>query len=393
VFRLGTPIFLYMEFNIGVLLPQSNAFPTMGKEFVRGLKLALKNDDVKLLVEGIGFGENPKQLINLAQKLYTQEDVFLITGLLGHRGISELSDFVSATEELLIFSDVGAKLPQQLNNKKGVFCNSFDLCESAYVTGKEFVKNNFKNVAISSCYYDSGYDFTRALELGMEQSESQFCGHFITPHQPRENEAELMISFMEENNPDVVFASHNGIFAEEHAGFLAKNNILSKGNIYANPFSVSDHVLDAHPALFDGVKSIATWFPELNNPINQQFVSDYQQQHQITPSVFALLGFENGLVIKNVLKEKALNRSDVEKCLLAENVVMGPRGSLTFNPETHRTHFKHYKQELMFDKNNGAYLKNIQEVQSDKAKDKGRKIRLANSLNQENGWHNAYLCH
>jgi branched-chain amino acid transport system substrate-binding protein len=393
VFRLGTPIFIYMEFNIGVLLPQSNAFPTMGKEFVRGLKLALLEAPVKLHMEGIGFGENPKQLINLAQKLYTQEDVFLITGLLGHRGIPELADFVSATEELLIFSDVGAKLPQQLNNKKGVFCNSFDLCESAYVAGKEFVKNNFKNVAISSCYYDSGYDFTRALALGIEQSESQFCGHFITPHQPRENEAELMKSFMEENNPDVVFASHNGIFAEEHAGFLAKNNILSKGHMYANPFSVENKVLDAHPRLFDGVKSIATWFPELETKSNQQFVSDYQKQHQSIPSVFALLGFENGLVIHDLLQNKEFKKMDAEKYLSEENKVMGPRGYLAFNADTHRTQFNHYQQKLIYDKTNASYLKKIQEVQEDATKYNGKKSALTDTLDKENGWHNAYLCH
>ena len=61
--------------NIGVLLPQSKAYPFIGKEFIKGLKLGLGDEyNYKLSIESIAFGSDPKQLIYAAQKLTFQED-------------------------------------------------------------------------------------------------------------------------------------------------------------------------------------------------------------------------------------------------------------------------------------------------------------------------------
>ena len=69
------------ENRIGVLIPQSNAFPLIGKEFINGLRLALNDLEYELFIESIGFGSDPKQLLNSYQKLSFQNDVALTTGL------------------------------------------------------------------------------------------------------------------------------------------------------------------------------------------------------------------------------------------------------------------------------------------------------------------------
>ena len=93
--------------------------------------------------------------------------------------------------------------------------------------------------------------------------------------------------------------------------------------------------------------------------------------------MFALLGYENGLLIKGYLEDK--NRIDDPK-------LIGPRGSLQVNTETRRTIFEQFLLELSFI--DGVYHKRIKE-----------KVGMFNHQLQScekesnNGWFNAYLCH
>lgn len=158
---------------------------------------------------------------------------------------------------------------------------------------------------------------------------------------PRENEASIMSSFATDIHHDAIFCSHNGIFAKEHADFLAENKIHKKTPLYSTQFSFSDDIINSHSTEFDGVKIVSSWLPNLDTPENQKFVSNYKDANGIEPSVFGLLGYENGLLILNYLKP--IN----EKL----ETIKGPRGAINMNTQ-----------------------------------------RITNSENIS-GWHNAYLCH
>ena len=371
------------SFRIGVLLPQSKQYPSIGKEFMKGLRLgAAQSDDFQFdfKIEGIGFGENPKGIIDSLQKLINQEDVFLTTGLLGHKGTGEVAEFVSGMGEKLILSDLGATLPFGLVPRDGVYINSFDLTKSVNLLGGYFAQHGIKNVATSTCYYDCGYGFTEALERGInaDESETQFAGHFITPLTPRENEAELMATFMDETQPEAVFCSHNGVFAKEHADFVTKNGVSNRVKMYATPFSVGNEILENYPETFHEVQCVSSWLPELNTSENKHFVEQYREENGKEPSIFALLGYENALMILNQLE------SDSER--------KGPRGSLSIDPKTNRTNYPHYLWEITYE--NNAYNKKqktaLEENQQDVIE---QVIGMVDETSNTHGWFNAYLCH
>lgn len=106
--------------KIGVLLPQSKAYPKIAKDFMKGLRLAL-NDSVDLKIEGIGFSNDSKSIINSIEKLINQEGVELLTGLLGHYELDDICNYIENIEETLIFADMGAAIPPNLEHKKILF--------------------------------------------------------------------------------------------------------------------------------------------------------------------------------------------------------------------------------------------------------------------------------
>lgn len=377
-----------MNIKIGTLIPHSKSYPAMGKDFVNGLKLGVKNAnfDCSFIVEGIGLGADEKVIIDKAQKLTIQDDVSIITGLLGHIGIEELQEYVKNTEVMLLYSDLGATIPKSVKNNPWVFCNSLELYLSAMLFGKNAVKWGYKNIALSSSYYDSGYGFTAALEKTLYQSGGAFSGHFTTPLHPRENESEIMSDFIKEVKPDAIFAFHSGIFAKENAEYLIENKIIEKIPFYSTVFGVDNQLIKENISTFVGVKCISPWLLEEKRNSNEYFIESYRKEYGKPPSAFAMLGYENGLIINNALKKLETNNVNSHKLknVLPDVKIEGPRGMISFDSEINRTSFPHYLWELK----EGVFIKR-EELESHLEL---TKMILNDPIKQIGGWHNAYLC-
>lgn len=70
--------FYFIIMKIGILLPQSKQYPSLDRDFMRGMKL---NDlDVKFFIESIGIGADEKIIIEKMQKLSLQEDISIFIG-------------------------------------------------------------------------------------------------------------------------------------------------------------------------------------------------------------------------------------------------------------------------------------------------------------------------
>ena len=363
-----------MGLHIGVLLPQSKEHSSLGKDFVNGLRLGLAGSDFNLEVEGIGFGSNSETVINAIQKLTNQYELSCLTGILGHTGLSQILDHVEGAGEPMIYADFGATRPLDLSERKHIFCNSLDLYGATELLGSYFLDNNLLKVATSTCYYESGYGFIDAMKRTLYRENSgSFAGHFITPLNPRENEAQLLKEFVDATSPDVLFAFHNGTFAKEHAEFLATSKVHKNTPLYTLPFTVTSQVLDLFPALFDKTRTVSSWLLEdTPSQANMDFIKKYLQKYKKNPSVFAVLGYENALLIKQ--KSEGAHKEEL----------YGPRGLLKINSETNRIDVQHRLWEINW--NNKSY-----------------EYALVDSLTNSNpydfqvsdpnsGWHNAYLC-
>ena len=377
-----------MKLKIGILLLHSNAYPTIGRDFVDGLELALGNAPFELFVEGIGLGADMDQITASVQKLVNQHRVHVLTGLLGHHLIENLISLVDNLGVPMLYSDLGAKLPVGAKPKPHIFCNSFNMCHSAFLTGKYLAEQGMRKVAYSSCFYEVGYGFTQAFEQGLYGSGAEFAGHFITPHTPRDNEAKAMLQFINDVNPDAFYAQYSGIFAQEHATFLNQNKVSLQYPMFASHFAVENKVLDQFPGIFDQTHFVTSWLPEDQNPATQQFVGAYNEQYDRVPTVFSLLGFENGKALAQVMDSVQKYTATELKKTFDTVSFESPRGAFNFHPDTHRTNMDQALWRI--EAANGAYTKQRM-VQFDNQH--GLTLEWINKdVALPGGWYNAYLC-
>ena len=375
------------DIKIGILIPKSQQYPTLDKEFMKGLKL--NNLDVKIFVESIGIGADEKMIIEKIQKLNFQEDVSIIIGLFGHNNMKHVYEYASKNDIFLIASDLGATMPYGTLTYKGVYINSLALTESCYHLGNYLTSKNYQKIASSTSYYDSGYGLLSAIEHSFKENIN-FSGHYITPFMPREDEAIHMDQSITAQEPDAVFAFYSGLYAEENADFINQNKITQKYPFYVTPFFINEKILEQYKNAPHELYVVGSWIQ--NNSENPDFDNEYQKAYSESPSAFSILGYENGLILKNILLNTK-NETQINALINEINKlnISGPRGKIQFDKDTNRTIFDHYIYQLNLDSSSNISFSKIETLVND-----GHFIKAITSYNETvrlGGWQNAYLCH
>ena len=102
--------------TIGILLPRSTYYQTIGFDLFEGLRSGLRHlgrSDIKIITENIGFGAEKQQCYRSAEKLLLEENVSVVIAYIGHRTAQLLRPLFLAANKMLIVLDAGANLPNE----------------------------------------------------------------------------------------------------------------------------------------------------------------------------------------------------------------------------------------------------------------------------------------
>ncbi|PHR37111.1 MAG: hypothetical protein COA38_00025 [Fluviicola sp.] len=360
--------------KIGLLLPQSKVYATMGKDFVNGLRL-LNIDGLELVIEGIGFGNDTDLITSKMDKLVMQDDVAAIIGLVGDFGLDSLYDKANGLEIPAVFARLGAFPNIQLDKNEYAFTLSYGLSEGLYQLGDWFVENDYKNVATSGSFNDIGYGLTYALESSLYKGGGEFTGHHSTPLQPRENEAAIAEDFYKTIDCDVVCMFYNGDFAKEKVEYIESfQDKISKPMMFTS-FGLTGDQLQTVSRKAQDVMMFAPWIPVDLKGKPDTFDTLYNEKHDRYPNVNNWLGYQTGIILRDLVPKRKELLGGAE-LMLDENAVCKKDLIVSFPQAI-------WKAEKKADKA-------VMVKQSSLDASKNIKVPFEG---QVNGWHNAYLCY
>lgn len=363
--------------KIGVLLPQSKTYQTIGREFMNGLRL-LPGEDYSFIVEGIGLGNNSQVICDRIDKLSLQENVSAVIGFVGDHDLKVLHEKVNNLQLPTLFVRLGAFPDIKTENNRYAINLSYGLCDAISLLGDWFVNNGYGKVAVTGSFNDIGYGFTEALEKPLYEAGGQFAGHHIPPLHPRENEAQLAEEFYTSTEFDIACQFYNGAFAEENIEYLTSFQDKIKEALMFGPFALNKDQLQRIGDLVNEIFMFASWIPVELRGEASEFDQDYYKKYGDYPTVNALLGFESGLLLDLTLNQPV----DIQE---GETIsIETPRGTCVLNEDLKiQTPQRIWKAE----KNNGSMI--MKEIKTS-GTDKNITVPFEG---QENGWHNAYLCY
>ncbi|MFC4815504.1 ABC transporter substrate-binding protein [Flavobacterium sp. GCM10023249] len=341
--------------KIGLLLPKSTYYTTIGFDLFEGLKSNLKKiglEDFKIVTENIGFGADKQQCYRSAEKLLLDESADLVIAYIGHRMAELLRPLFLATNKILIVLDAGANMPQEWSVCPNIIYHSLHNSLGAFLSSKLAIKKGYTTGGMITGYYDGGYLQTYSLSKSFENEGGTICFNHATGYKEEDFTMEPLTGFLN-SYPDSAFLS---LFSGDYVQwYFEKIKALFNGTnipIFLAPFGFEETMLKNVICPSDNIHGIASWSKNIINPENKAFIETIESLGK-TPNIFSLLGWESAELVKRIASLLESNTNNIPKVIegLNEFQFKSPRGIITFYSKHNQTIAPLYEASIVPDAN------------------------------------------
>lgn len=331
--------------TIGILLPGSTLYPSIGMDFLQGIKSCFKFHEygnINYQVSMIGYGLKDDEIYTAAEKLVVADDCDIVVAFAGDYHAQKLSPLFAAAGKLLIITNAGANYPEAFNPAVShTLFHSLNDCLCCFLTGKYAARQQGGHGAIMlSSFFDGGYRHTHAMNNAFQLAGGAIKHYYVNHFKKEEFNTETLKTFINDN-PDVkkVLA----VLSADVARFIYKDLAAvqneSKLQWYGSPMMFDctpGDFEEAKPAVPDGMCGYTNWVPELDNENNQVFLNYCKNENGKEANIFSLQGWENALLMMEYLQKRAatVNTEAAINNLVAANI-QSPRGVVRLHEQRH----------------------------------------------------------
>lgn len=380
--------------TIGILLPGSTLYPSIGMDFLQGIKSCLKFNDfneVDYQVNMISYGLKDDEIYAAAEKMLVLNNADVVVAFIGDYHAAKLSPLFAAAGKLLIISNAGANYPETfITPVTHTIFHSLNDCLCCYLTGKYAAGQPGGHGAImTTSFFDGGYRHIHAITNGFMVSGGEMKHNFVSHYKKEEFNTGTLTAFIKDN-PDT--RKMLAVFSGDMARLFYKNmmEVQKESSLqwYASPM-----MFDSTPGDFDEPRpavpdmcGYTNWLPELENEANHDFLQYYKTELSKEANLFSMQGWENGLIIVQYLQQRkdAANTEAAIEMLKARKI-NSPRGTISLNEQRHTLGPAHLV------KAGGNLQIRVEESIADTSA--AWEEMLAQIPNEEfSAWRNTYLC-
>ena len=326
--------------TIGILLPGSTLYPSIGMDFLQGIKSCFKYHQygpVDVQVAIIGFGIKNDEVYSAAEKFLVISNADAVLVYAEDYHAEKLSPLFAAAGKLLIVTNLGANYPVTAVSNSHTIFHSLNECLCTFLTGKFAARQEGGHGAImATSFLDGGYKHSHAMNNAFVLSGGEIKHNYVCHYKKEEFTTDTLTAFIN-NNPDVkkMLAVYSGDMArllyEKLAALQQENKLQWYGSPMMFDCTPGDFP-EPNPSLPTDVYGYTNWVPALNNETNQAFLQYYKTENGKNANLFSMQGWENALLLMEYLQQ----RKDAANTEAAINSLTGkkinsPRGTITLN--------------------------------------------------------------
>jgi branched-chain amino acid transport system substrate-binding protein len=330
-----------MSTAIGVLLPRSTDYPSLGFDIMDGLRCSLRRngkEDIQCITESIGFGEDQAFNYARAEKLLLQDNVAAVIAYCNASNAEALYGLAGAAGKPFIFVDPGMQLPQLLADP---FCYHISLqgihaCRVAGFMAGE----NKRKVLMATSFYDGGYRGPWGYVRGLEDAGGTVCGNYVSGYKEAEFSIEPYMALLQQSGAESVAACFSTYLADLFIKALKEKHPSAIAlPFYCAPFMAEEQLLSKCDFPGGTFYTIVPWASGVEQQEQQALAGCISSEKHKKANIFHLLGWEAGIVAGQALEQGAHS--------LQGFVYASPRGMVTIHPQTHYTYAPLYKGEIL----------------------------------------------
>lgn len=374
-------------FNLGVIVPQSNFLPNFSRDLPIACKMGLgeANDKVNLFFESGGYNEDAEVIKEKIQGMIMRENLHAVLCPLNSSLIETVSQICKAEQVALIVNTMGEDVIFESALSDVLFVNSYQLWQSAWLTGYYAANCGFKTLATVFARHEGGYGIPLAIGVGAEANQAKIASVQITHVDSSDEDCTELLRQLDSAKPDVVIAHH---FGQEAINFLRDaESAKLESPLITLPTFVEDLTLNQLGSRIEGMKTIST-FKSDAQPY-QTFAKEFKAKSGRIAHPHIVMAYESVQLVLKVVNacEDATFESLISE--LNKVTISGPRGDTGFNPDVQETLSHCYVREVCKDESGQFYNKTIDEMVLPYLCHE--QYGLAQKNTQKQGWVNPYL--
>jgi branched-chain amino acid transport system substrate-binding protein len=323
------------DIKVGVLLPYSGTYASLGGEIEAGFLLGLE----VFGAEGMNFeivkeDTEAKPPVGLAKtrKLVMQDKVDVIMGVVSSGVMGAVRDMIDGSKVPLIVTTAGNDDATGENCSAYVTRLAFSNRQINRPMGAWMAEQGIKKVYTLAPDYAAGHQMIAAFTEGFQSGGGEVVGGAFSAFQKTQDFGTYLAE-AKESGADAIYAFYAGgeaiSFVKQYDSFGLSDTLPLFGmGLLTSPLYVA---AQGEAAL--GTIVGLNYVPTIDNPENKAFVDAYAEAYGKGPSEFSVYGYDAAKALVNAVEGGASDRESLAVAL-AKASFQGPRGETRIDPAT-----------------------------------------------------------
>ncbi len=319
--------------KIGYMATMSGPAASLGVDILDGFRLGMKHKGNRLggLPVDLIVGDDqlkPGVGVQVANRMIEKDKVDIITGIVFSNVMMAVAKPITDAGVILVSANAG---PSPLAGERclsNLFTVSWQNDQTHEAMGKYLQDAGVKSLYLMAPNYQAGKDGLAGVK---RYYKGTIVGEVYTKINQPDYAAEL--AQLRAAKPDGVFVFYPGGMGINFVKQYAQAGLKEEIPLYTTGFTLAQMVL---PAMGDAALDLlhsSFWSPDLDNPVNKIFVTDFKKDYGRLPSSFAAQGYDAALLIDAAIKAVNGNLSDKDALRAAFKTAPfeSVRGAFAFN--------------------------------------------------------------
>lgn len=329
------------QLKIGFLNPYSSLYPHYSQHLLAGLFLGmgedpLKQDKITFVPHYTDTGSVQKTK-DAVRKLINFDQVDMLSGLVSYAVLPEIVPMLESRDKLGFFFDSGEYIPYFDYLSPNTFFSSNQLWQSEFALGQWARSEYGEGGMMVMPLLESGYHLHSAFQKGFSMGGGGELLLSVLPfdeENPHDLDMAAIFEKIKDQAPPFVHAIFTGEGGNEFLTRWVDEGLNGEIPLVAAEHMMYDEWLQDVKDLGIQCYSSSLYDPARNSKTNNVFKQQFQQTTGQPVNIFALLGYEAGMMFREIYPSMKKRDWGKVQNLLQNEHITGPRGERDFYPDS-----------------------------------------------------------
>ena len=333
---MAAPAFAQQKVKIGFITTLSGPQGVIGEHMKNSVELALDHLGRKMggLPAEVVYGDDqfkPDVGLQVAEEMLKKHQVDFVSGIIWSNVMMAVQPVVNNAGKIMVGTNAGASPLAGSQCNELYFSTSWNNDQTPEAMGKVMQEQGINDVYVLAPNYQAGKDMVAGFK---RYYKGRIVEETYTKMGQQDYQAE--ITQLRSKNPKAVFAFYPGGMGIQFLRQYDQAGLRGKLPLYT-VYTVDEISIPAVKDAAVGIYETRYWSPDLKNPANQKFVTDYKKKYKRLPVFYGAQSYDGILLIDSAVKAVKGNVKDTKGMVMAMRKANfnSLRGPFTYNVNHH----------------------------------------------------------